>query len=703
MKGIIQHIILCIVLFVLTGNNSFGQDPHFTQVHRIPTFYNPASAGQDVEHIRLTMLYRNQWASVTSPFVTQAVFFDKQVSKVGLGGTLINNSSGEAGIRQLYLNGMLSYRLTLGKHQFAGGLQLGFIQKSFDPSKMTFDDQYTPDQGFTIGNTTNESFSYTKLTRPDFGGGLLWTYGKQHADRFHPYAGISFQHINQPKETFIETTNIIPRKFIAQGGIGIHVNEQLELTPMFLYQQQQFSKEMMMGIIANIPMQDRNRVEGGLLYRNKDAVAIYAGYQWNSFLMGASYDVNISGLTKGPGAFELTLTYIPKAKIKKKPKEEEEDDEEKSGRTLAPPGSNRPSGKSVSIQKQNEVKPAVKNAVKKQTGKPKPLVGHAVKKAVAIQKPKVEGVTQIKAKPLPLNIVTLNPKAVERKKAGTATILPYQEVKEEMPIVKVQPKVKMEKADYIDAKKIYLPESKASPVAVTVSKSVLPEYKEDSIVAAVPVLAPVSNINTDSDNDGIADVKDKCPYQAGSISNNGCPQSDIDADGDGIPNKIDHCPYIKGTVEAMGCPDTDGDGVANEVDPCPYAAGPNGCPDTKTATDEVPNESIGNIEFATNSTEVKGIYKLDIIEPALDSVYDHSNYKVVITGHTDGEGDASYNMVLSQLRADAVKEIFIRKGMNEESIITIAYGETMPVNDNSTEEGRTHNRRVEIHIVKINK
>ena len=109
------------------------------------------------------------------------------------------------------------------------------------------------------------------------------------------------------------------------------------------------------------------------------------------------------------------------------------------------------------------------------------------------------------------------------------------------------------------------------------------------------------------------------------------------------------------------------------------------------------------IVAASGSIDVRGIYKLDIIEPALDTIYDNTNYKLVITGHTDGEGDAAFNMNLSQSRADAVKAIFIRKGMPEDRIITVAYGETMPVANNNEETGRAKNRRVEIHVIKINK
>jgi outer membrane protein OmpA-like peptidoglycan-associated protein len=94
------------------------------------------------------------------------------------------------------------------------------------------------------------------------------------------------------------------------------------------------------------------------------------------------------------------------------------------------------------------------------------------------------------------------------------------------------------------------------------------------------------------------------------------------------------------------------------------------------------------------------LYKLDIIEPALDSLFNDESLFLVITGHTDNEGNEQYNMQLSQARADVVRDIFIRKGLDEGRISTVAYGENMPLKNNVTESGRQHNRRVEVHVLR---
>lgn len=73
----------------------------------------------------------------------------------------------------------------------------------------------------------------------------------------------------------------------------------------------------------------------------------------------------------------------------------------------------------------------------------------------------------------------------------------------------------------------------------------------------------------DADKDGIADVNDACPNEAGIDTLKGCP----DKDGDGIADRDDQCPDVAGPKALVGCPDKDGDGIADKDDQCPDLAG----------------------------------------------------------------------------------------------------------------------------------
>jgi OOP family OmpA-OmpF porin len=75
------------------------------------------------------------------------------------------------------------------------------------------------------------------------------------------------------------------------------------------------------------------------------------------------------------------------------------------------------------------------------------------------------------------------------------------------------------------------------------------------------------------------------------------------------------------------------------------------------------------------------------------------NDRLIITGHTDNVGTEEYNLKLSDKRANAVKDYLVLQGISSEQIETEAKGESEPVADNDTHEGRTANRRVEIIII----
>lgn len=69
-----------------------------------------------------------------------------------------------------------------------------------------------------------------------------------------------------------------------------------------------------------------------------------------------------------------------------------------------------------------------------------------------------------------------------------------------------------------------------------------------------------------------------------------------------------------------------------------------------------------------------------------------------VDGHTDNTGDPAYNRILSQHRAKAVAQVISEAGMQEQNILTRGLGDSAPVRENSSREGRSENRRVSIVI-----
>ena len=99
--------------------------------------------------------------------------------------------------------------------------------------------------------------------------------------------------------------------------------------------------------------------------------------------------------------------------------------------------------------------------------------------------------------------------------------------------------------------------------------------------------------------------------------------------------------------------------------------------------------------FDFNSFALKpGAYvEIDRVAKVLN---DYPQTRIQVAGHTDSRGSESYNMQLSQKRADAVKNALVQRGVNPQRIQTIGYGESMPISSSDAA-----NRRVEIVIIPI--
>ena len=88
------------------------------------------------------------------------------------------------------------------------------------------------------------------------------------------------------------------------------------------------------------------------------------------------------------------------------------------------------------------------------------------------------------------------------------------------------------------------------------------------------------------------------------------------------------------------------------------------------------------------------------LQKAVDFVKKYPRHQVSIEGHTDSIGTDKYNQALSERRAAAVRAYLVKAGVaNDQQVKTVGYGESKPIADNKTKEGRLENRRVEILIL----
>ena len=114
--------------------------------------------------------------------------------------------------------------------------------------------------------------------------------------------------------------------------------------------------------------------------------------------------------------------------------------------------------------------------------------------------------------------------------------------------------------------------------------------------------------------------------------------------------------------------------------------------DTIQAGDTIVME---NLFFDNDKTNIRHQSDRTLDELA-DLLQRHSTVKITLIGHTDNVGSADYNQRLSEGRVNSVKAELVKRGIDASRITTIGKGETEPVADNSTAEGRAENRRVEV-------
>ncbi|HXS83795.1 MAG TPA: thrombospondin type 3 repeat-containing protein [Methylomirabilota bacterium] len=216
---------------------------------------------------------------------------------------------------------------------------------------------------------------------------------------------------------------------------------------------------------------------------------------------------------------------------------------------------------------------------------------------------------------------------------------------------------------------------------------------------------------TDSDGDGIMDGIDQCADspKGATVDAKGCPS---DTDGDGVLDGLDQCPNTpKGaTVDAKGCPtDSDGDGVMDGIDQCPNTpAGLKvdamGCP-IEVTEKETEMLDTGMIRLQNVNFETGKATLLPDSYAALDEVggilLKWPQLSIEIGGHTDSRGRVEKNQMLSESRAQSVKNYLVDKfpGLATAQLTTKGYGSNRPLVPNTSALNMSKNRRVEFKVM----
>ncbi len=331
-----ERILALIGAGLITWGAVFAQDVHFTQYAMQPLLQSPAMAG--IGHdMRGVLQYRNQWASVTTPFTTTAFSYDMQLKQkrgkagfLAFGINFFSDKAGDAKLKSAQGGLSLAYHLKTGQNSTIGaGLLSGFGQRSVDPSGLQWGEQYDG-SGYNAQLPTGESLATQSFTFVDLGLGGVWHYsGTSGASDVvanqsaQATLGFGYFHVTRPTYTFLGAEEQMNAKLVLHGNARIPLGGgNMAVVPGFQYSEQGPSSEFLASAMFRYVLSPTSKVTGinkgsafslGPVLRAKDAVAIAALVEFGQMAMGLSYDLNTSDLSKasnGNGAFELTLRFV---------------------------------------------------------------------------------------------------------------------------------------------------------------------------------------------------------------------------------------------------------------------------------------------------------------------------------------------------------------------------------------------------------
>lgn len=303
-KGVFKRIgtFLFMLTFVsLTAEAQY--DPSFSHYFDMETSYNPAAAGKQPK-LNVTAAYaldmagfehnpQTAYASADLPFYALKTYH-------GAGLVFMNDKLGLFTHQKLALQYALKFKIWGG--QMSVGLQAGFLNESFDGSKIDVEDSSDP--AFTTSQVSGNAF--------DLGFGLYYSHPKW-------YAGLSAQHITAPLVNLGETNELqIDRTYYLTGGYNIQLrNPFLSVRPSMFVRTD--TKAYRADVTARlIYTHDEKILYGGVSYSPTNSVTVLLGGSFHGIVLGYSYEFYTSAINPGNGSHELFVGYQHDINLTKK-------------------------------------------------------------------------------------------------------------------------------------------------------------------------------------------------------------------------------------------------------------------------------------------------------------------------------------------------------------------------------------------------
>ena len=316
MKSFKIIIILLILCFEMNA-----QDAHFSQFYAAPMTLNPALTGLSSYKIKATAQYREQWNSVTMPYVAMQSGVEKRWdtgfnNKIGAGIFLSNYQSGDSQFKnpQIFVSGAFHKGFdNNGNHLLSIGSQFGVVQRSISDN-LTFNSQFDGSY-FDQNINSGETISNPKFVYLDGSIGISYAHIKDEQSSF--YSGFSLFHLNRPDISFTSTSEMLDKRMVLYAGNSLPINQRLTLLMQALYMKQGLFTEVNLGAMLryDLSIKDSDKTLAltlGTTHRFGDAQILIGRLDYNSMSIGLAYDMNFSTLAKASnirGGYEMVVIY----------------------------------------------------------------------------------------------------------------------------------------------------------------------------------------------------------------------------------------------------------------------------------------------------------------------------------------------------------------------------------------------------------
>lgn len=321
-----KYRFICLLIAVLWIQKSYAQDIHFSQFYESNILRNPALTGVFSGDYRVSAGYRNQWSSISNPFITGQLSFETRIPVsneindfFSAGFMAYYDKAGSIDMKSLAVYPAVSYNKSLedAHNSFISvGFAGGYIQRSYDPTKMTVNNQY---QGgvFNPDNPTGENGLNPKINYWDLGAGVNFSGSGGENNNATYFIGVSAFHLTKPKTSFYNSNLVnLDTKWNLNAGLTYKVNENVGALAQLNYAKQGSYSELIGGGMINYRKPSERDDDPvyvfyiGAFYRLNDAIIPVIKLDYMRYSFGFSYDVNISKLKEASnlrGGYELSI------------------------------------------------------------------------------------------------------------------------------------------------------------------------------------------------------------------------------------------------------------------------------------------------------------------------------------------------------------------------------------------------------------